>query len=43
LGYDDDIKAAARVGRLALVPELRCDSLRVEVGAVGIVNSHWLK
>jgi 2-phosphosulfolactate phosphatase len=43
LGYDDDIKAAAQVDRFALVPELRRDPLRVEVGAVGIVNSHWLK
>jgi 2-phosphosulfolactate phosphatase len=43
LGYDEDIKAAAQVDRFALVPELRRDPLRVEVGAVGIVNSHWLK
>jgi 2-phosphosulfolactate phosphatase len=42
LGYDDDIKAAAQVDRFALVPELRRDPLRVEVGAVGIVGSHWL-
>jgi 2-phosphosulfolactate phosphatase len=43
LGYDEDIKAAAQVDRFALVPELRRDPLRVEIGAVGIVNSHWLK
>jgi 2-phosphosulfolactate phosphatase len=43
LGYDDDIKAAAKVDHFALVPELRRDPLRVEIGAVGIVNSHWLK
>ncbi len=43
LGYHDDIKAAAQVDRFALVPELRRDPLRVEVGAVGIVNSHWLR
>lgn len=43
LGYDEDVKAAAQVDRFALVPELRRDPLRVEVGAVGIVNSHWLK
>ncbi len=43
LGYDDDIKAAAQVDRFALVPELRRDPLRVEVGVVGIVKSHWLK
>lgn len=43
LGYDDDIRAAARVDQFALVPELRRDPLRVEVGAVGIVKSHWQK
>jgi 2-phosphosulfolactate phosphatase len=43
LGYDEDIKAAARVDRFALVPELRRDPLRVERGVVGIVDSHWLK
>jgi 2-phosphosulfolactate phosphatase len=43
LGYDEDIKAAAKVDRFALVPELRRDPLRVEIGAVGIVKSHWLK
>src|SRR5436309_1302 len=43
LGYDDDIRAAAQVDRFALVPELRRDPLRVEVGAVGIVKSHWQK
>ena len=35
--------AAAEVDRFALVPELRRDPLRVEVGAVGIVKSHWQK
>ena len=43
LGYDDDIRAAAKVDQFALVPELRRDPLRVEVGAVGIVKSHWQK
>jgi 2-phosphosulfolactate phosphatase len=43
LGYDEDIQAAARVDQFALVPELRRDPLRVEVGAVGVVASHWLK
>ena len=43
LGYDDDVRAAARVDQFALVPELRRDPLRVEVGAVGIVKSHWPK
>ena len=43
LGYDDDIRAAAQVDQFALVPELRRDPLRIEVGAVGIVKSHWQK
>lgn len=43
LGYDDDIRAAARVDPFALVPELRREPLRVEIGAVGIVKSHWLQ
>jgi 2-phosphosulfolactate phosphatase len=43
LGYDEDIHAAARVDQFAIVPELRREPLRVEIGAVGIVKSHWLK
>lgn len=43
LGYDEDIQAAARVDQFALVPELRREPLRIEVGAVGIVKSHWQK
>jgi 2-phosphosulfolactate phosphatase len=43
LGYDDDIRAAAQVDQFNLVPELRRDPLRIEVGAVGIVKSHWQK
>jgi 2-phosphosulfolactate phosphatase len=43
LGYDDDIRAAAQVDQFALVPELRRDPLRIEVGAVGIVKSYWQK
>jgi 2-phosphosulfolactate phosphatase len=43
LGYDEDIRAAAQVDLFHLVPELRRDPLRVEVGAVGIVKSHWEK
>src|SRR5262249_48778060 len=34
LGYDEDIKAAARIDQFNLVPELRRQPLRVEVGAV---------
>jgi 2-phosphosulfolactate phosphatase len=41
LGYDEDVRTAARVDLYALVPELRRDPLRVEVGAVGVVKSHW--
>jgi 2-phosphosulfolactate phosphatase len=43
LGYDDDIRVAARVDQFAIVPEVRREPLRVEIGAVGIVKSHWLK
>ena len=43
LGYDDDIRAAAQVDQFALVPELRRDPLRIEVGSVGIVKSRWSK
>jgi 2-phosphosulfolactate phosphatase len=43
LGYDDDIRAAARVDQFAIVPEVRRDPFRVEIGAVGIVKSHWMK
>jgi 2-phosphosulfolactate phosphatase len=43
LGYDDDIRAAARVDQFALVPEVRRDPLRVEIGTVGIAKSHWRK
>jgi len=41
LGYDEDIRAAASVDQFALVPELRHDPLRIEVGAVGIGKCHW--
>lgn len=43
LGYDEDIRAAAQVDLFHLVPELRHDPLRVEVGAVGITRTHWQK
>ncbi|HTU17364.1 MAG TPA: 2-phosphosulfolactate phosphatase [Gemmataceae bacterium] len=43
LGYEYDIWAAARVDQFAVVPEVRRQPLRVEIGAVGIVKSHWLK
>jgi 2-phosphosulfolactate phosphatase len=41
LGYDEDVRAAARVDLWPLVPELRRDPLRVEVAAAGIGKSHW--
>jgi len=41
LGYDEDIRTAAQVDLFHLVPEVRRDPLRVEVGAVGIAKSHW--
>jgi 2-phosphosulfolactate phosphatase len=41
LGYHEDIRAAAEVDQFNLVPELRRDPLRVEVGAVGFVKNHW--
>jgi len=41
LGFEDDIRAAAEVDKFNLVPELRRDPLRLEVGAVGIVKSRW--
>jgi hypothetical protein len=43
IGYAEDIAAAAAVDRFALVPELRRDPLRLEVGTVGIVKSRWQK
>ena len=43
LGYDEDIRLAAQVDQFLLVPELRRDPLRVEVGAVGVVNKYWPK
>jgi 2-phosphosulfolactate phosphatase len=43
LGYDEDVRAAGRVDRFALVPELRRDPTRVEIGAAGIVADRWPK
>jgi 2-phosphosulfolactate phosphatase len=43
LGFDEDIRTAARVDQFAIVPEVRRDPLRVEIGAVGIARSHWMK
>lgn len=41
LGFEADIAAAANVDEFALVPELRLDPVRLEIGAAGIVKSHW--
>lgn len=41
LGYAADLVAAADIDKFALVPELRRDPLRLEVGAVGIVKGRW--
>ena len=41
LGYDDDIRLAAEVDKFPLVPELRRDPLRVDIGAVSMVPSRW--
>jgi 2-phosphosulfolactate phosphatase len=41
LGFEEDLRAAAEIDKFAMVPELRRDPLRVEVGAVGIVQRHW--
>jgi 2-phosphosulfolactate phosphatase len=43
LGLAEDIQAAAQVDEFNLVPELRRDPLRIEVGAIGIVQSRWPK
>jgi 2-phosphosulfolactate phosphatase len=41
LGYKHDIADAAKVDRFAIVPEVQRDPLRIELGAVGIVQAHW--
>jgi 2-phosphosulfolactate phosphatase len=43
LGLDEDIADAGRIDAFNLVPEVRGDPLRIEVGAVGIVSSHWMR
>ena len=43
LGYAHDIADAADIDRFAIVPELRRDPLRLEVGAIGIVKRRWQK
>ncbi|MFO0929574.1 MAG: 2-phosphosulfolactate phosphatase [Gemmataceae bacterium] len=41
LGYDEDIRTAARIDVYHLVPELRRDPHRVEIAAVGITGPRW--
>lgn len=41
LGYDADIAIAAEVDQFHIVPELKRDPLRVEIGAAGVVRSRW--
>jgi 2-phosphosulfolactate phosphatase len=41
LGYEQDIRSAARVDQFNLVPEVRGDPIRIEVGAIGIGKSRW--
>jgi 2-phosphosulfolactate phosphatase len=41
LGYEADLTAAAAIDQFMLVPELRRDPLRVEVGAIGMVRRRW--
>ena len=41
LGYEEDIKAAAQVDKHFIVPELRRDPLRIEIGSFGVVRKRW--
>jgi len=43
LGYVEDIRAAAQIDLINLVPELKRNPLRLEVGAVGFLKSHWTR
>jgi 2-phosphosulfolactate phosphatase len=43
LGFNDDIAAAAEVDEFAIVPELKRDPLRIEVGSAGVVRNRWPK
>ncbi|HEX3313399.1 MAG TPA: 2-phosphosulfolactate phosphatase [Gemmataceae bacterium] len=43
LGFAADLKSALAIDKFALVPELRRDPLRLEVGSVGVVGSRWRK
>jgi 2-phosphosulfolactate phosphatase len=41
LGYGKDITAAAQIDRFMLVPEVRRDPIRIEIGALGMVRRRW--
>jgi 2-phosphosulfolactate phosphatase len=41
LGYEADIRAAAQVDMFNIVPELKHDPLRLEIGAIGVKQDHW--
>lgn len=41
LGYEDDLALAAQVDRFMIVPELRHEPARLEVGCMGLVRNHW--
>jgi 2-phosphosulfolactate phosphatase len=41
LGLREDIRAAAMVDHFMLVPQMKGNPGRIEVGAVGIVRSRW--
>jgi len=43
LGFAADIAAAAAVDQFHIVPELKRDPLRIEIGAAGVVRSRWPK
>jgi len=43
LGFEEDIRFAAEVDKFTIVPELKRDPLRVEIGTVSILKKCWPK
>lgn len=41
IGYEDDLALAAQIDRFMIVPTLRRDPFRMEVGGVGLVRNLW--
>ncbi len=41
LGFDSDVAIAAEVDEFTIVPELKRDPLRIEIGSAGVVRNHW--